>query len=184
MGKFTDLISKISRIPPYDWLVAKFSKTTTRIGSDPGFAVKAGDMITKIEFRSSAPPVVVSGVPMKHEVASNTPTEFVGNFIAPEGYVVCKMNLDSLIMLTGPTVPSFGISLASANSNRYNVANGTSKGDFFGLTKPRVNDKPAANVTVLLVPATADQSACLKPGQQVWYYRGPNIVNPFPRERA
>jgi hypothetical protein len=31
---------------------------------------------------------------MKHAVASHTDTEFVDNFIAPEGLMVCKMDLD------------------------------------------------------------------------------------------
>lgn len=164
MVKFTDSITEE---------VAELSKTTRVVPDPKTDLIGAPDMITKrvsakalvfvqlllsgiatstsqaelskIEFRPTLPPVVVSGIPMKHAVASHTDTEFIGNFIAPEGTVVCKMDLDNLSM-TGPTVPIFNVSLAAANSIRYNVAAGTSPGPFWGLT--RVNDKPTAMVTV------------------------------------
>jgi hypothetical protein len=197
MIRFTDLITEA---------VAEFSKTTRVVPDPKTDLIGAPDMITKrastkalvfvqlllngiatstafsqeeiskIEFRPTLPPVVVSGIPMKHAVASHTDTDFIGNFIAPEGTVVCKMDLDNLSM-TGPTVPTFNVSLAAANSIRYNIAAGTSPGPFWTT---RVNDKPTAMVTVHLIPATADQSACLKAGQTVWYYRGANQRPIFP----
>jgi hypothetical protein len=134
----------------------------------------------EIEFLSGAPPVIRAGT-MKHSIADRTDTQFVGNFIAPAGYVVCTLRLTSLTMVSGRTVPSFGVALGAPNNIRYQSVNGTSRGDFGLGTK--VNPKPAANIVIELVPENADRSGCHKLGQ-VFEFRGANTVSPWDNRKV
>jgi hypothetical protein len=120
---------------------------------------------SKIEFRSTTAPVVISGSPMARREEYHTDTEMIGFFDAPPGLVICRLTLRNLVMVAGKTTPSFSMNLwEGAKSIRYGVANGTSAEGPFGMGH-HVNPKPTGEVTVEFVPETADRSACRTPGE-------------------
>lgn len=143
------------------------------------FLPATASKLSTIEFRAFDKPIVTYGSPMALRETYHTDMAMIGTFTAPDGFVICNMILRELVMMAGPTVPSFQLIMPYPNQISYSVANGTSRHNV-GLGK-QVNPKPTGKVILDLVPATGDRSACRKLGQ-VWSFRGPNTLPVFSPE--